>query len=141
VTYPVVVEASNAELKLLPGMTASLSFQIDKREKALRVPNAALRFYPKPSQVRLEDRALLEGDEQTITEEEDGRTIETQLSAMEKAAAGRKRSRRHVWIAEGDFLKAVTIVTGLSDSQYSEVVSGSLKEGQSVVTGLAPSKL
>ena len=30
VTYPVVVEAPNPELKLLPGMTANLSFQIDK---------------------------------------------------------------------------------------------------------------
>ena len=64
VTYPVVVEAANAELKLLPGMTASLSFQIDQHKNVLRVPNAALRFYPKPEQVRAEDRALLEGEDQ-----------------------------------------------------------------------------
>ena len=41
VTYTVVVEAANAELKLLPGMTANLSFQITTRKGVLRVPNAA----------------------------------------------------------------------------------------------------
>ena len=46
VTYPVVVAAANPDLKLLPGMTASLSFQIDEREDVLRVPNTALRYYP-----------------------------------------------------------------------------------------------
>jgi HlyD family secretion protein len=141
VTYPVVVEAPNADLKLLPGMTASLSFQIDKHAKVLRVPNAALRFYPKIEHVRPEDRALLEGDDRATTDDEDVRTADAQRSAMEKAEAGRNRSRRHVWIVDGDFLKAVEIVTGLSDSKYSEVVSGALEDGQNVVTGVAPAKL
>lgn len=60
-TYTVVVEATNAELKLLPGMTANLKFQIAKRENVLRIPNAALRFHPKPEQVREKDRPLVEG--------------------------------------------------------------------------------
>ena len=33
VTYPVVVEAANPDLKLLPGMTANISFQIEKRDE------------------------------------------------------------------------------------------------------------
>ena len=49
VTYPVVVAAPNPDLKLLPGMTASISFQIEARDDVLRVPNAALRFFPPPS--------------------------------------------------------------------------------------------
>ena len=56
VTYTVVVEAANPELKLLPGMTAKLSFQIDKHKGVIKVPNAALRFYPKPEYVLPEDR-------------------------------------------------------------------------------------
>ena len=59
---------------------------------------------------------------------------------MEKTEAARKRNRRYVWIVEGDLLKAVEIVTGLSDSKNSEVISGPLKDGQSVVTGVAPPK-
>ena len=140
VTYPVVVEAANADLKLLPGMTASLSFQIDKHEKVLRVPNAALRFYPKPLQVRPEDRALLEGDDEAPSDGNDSNAADVQRSAMEKAEAWQKRSRRHVWIVEDDFLKAVEIVIGLSDSKSSEVVSGSLTVGQNVVTGVVTPK-
>ena len=140
VTYPVVVESPNPDLKLLPGMTASLSFQIDKHEDVLRVPNAALRFYPKTEQVRPEDRAVLEGDDQPPTADTAAQAAETQRSAMDKAAAGQRRNRRHVWIVEGDFLKAVAITTGLSDSKYSEVLSGPLQDGQSVVTGVVPPK-
>src|SRR5207253_6692304 len=61
VTYPVVVSAPNPDLKLLPGMTASISFQVGEAKDVLRVPNAALRFYPQREQVRPEDRPLLEG--------------------------------------------------------------------------------
>ena len=85
VTYPVVVEAANPELKLLPGMTASLSFQIDEHKNVLQVPNAALRFYPKPEQVRPEDRAVLEGEDQpTMTEDGTTQATETQRSAAVK---------------------------------------------------------
>ena len=46
VTYPVVVEVSNPDLSLLPGMTANAEIEIASRSDALRVPNAALRFKP-----------------------------------------------------------------------------------------------
>lgn len=71
VTYPVVVVAPNPELKLLPGMTASLSFQVDEREDVLRVPNAVLRFYPNTNQVRFEDRKILLGETEGEGDEED----------------------------------------------------------------------
>ena len=61
VTYPVIVAAPNPDLKLLPGMTANISFQVEERQEVIKIPNAALRFYPKPEQVREEDRQLLEG--------------------------------------------------------------------------------
>jgi len=46
VTYPVVVEVSNPDLALLPGMTANAEIEIARRADVLRVPNAALRFKP-----------------------------------------------------------------------------------------------
>ena len=60
VTYPVIIEAKNPDLKLMPGMTANISFQIETKEDVLRVPAAALRFVPQPSQVRPEDRQYVE---------------------------------------------------------------------------------
>lgn len=135
VTYTVVVDAPNPERKLLPGMTANLSFQIEKRDKILKVPNAALRFYPKPEQVRPEDRKLVDGSVEETPEEQE-KTVEVRRSAMERAEAGKKRRQRHVWVTEEAGLRAIEVTTGLSDSSFSEVLVGSVKEGQEVVTGV-----
>jgi HlyD family secretion protein len=49
VSYTVVVEVENPTGKLLPGMTATVSFITGAAEDALVVPNAALRFRPSGS--------------------------------------------------------------------------------------------
>jgi HlyD family secretion protein len=46
VTYSTVIDVPNPELKLKPGMTASVTIEIARRENALRVPSAAIRFRP-----------------------------------------------------------------------------------------------
>jgi HlyD family secretion protein len=134
VTYPVVVAAANPELKLLPGMTASLSFQVDEREDVLCVPNSALRFYPKPEHVRPEDREILYGS----GDGEESDIERTHRSAEERAAALEKEKTRHVWVEDGPLLRAVPIVTGLTDLKYSELVSGDLSEGDVLVIGDKP---
>ena len=131
VTYPVIVSAPNPDLKLLPGMTASISFRVDERPDVLKVPNSALRFYPDAKRVRKEDRKLLEG----ATWEKSEQDSQVSSSAAEKAEARQKRNRRHVWVSEEDKLRAIEVVAGLSDSKFSELVSGKLKEGQELVTG------
>jgi HlyD family secretion protein len=49
VTYNVVIDVSNPEQKLKPGMTANLTVTIDERNDVLKVPNSALRFAPQAS--------------------------------------------------------------------------------------------
>jgi HlyD family secretion protein len=44
VTYPVIVTVANPQLRLLPGMTASVTVTISEARDTLRVPIAALRF-------------------------------------------------------------------------------------------------
>ena len=136
VTYPVIVAAANPDLKLLPGMTASLSFEIDERSEAIKIPNSALRFYPDVKNVREEDRKLLDGAQQ----EDDDQEMDTILSATEKAEARKKRNRRHVWVADAEFLRAVEVVTGLNDSKFTELIEGDLKVDQKLVTGIQPKK-
>ena len=46
VNYVIIVAVSNPEKKLMPGMTANLSVQVDERDNVLKVPNLALRFKP-----------------------------------------------------------------------------------------------
>ena len=46
VTYTVVIAADNADLALLPGMTADVQVKISNRANVVRIPSAALRFNP-----------------------------------------------------------------------------------------------
>ncbi|HKC86720.1 MAG TPA: efflux RND transporter periplasmic adaptor subunit [Blastocatellia bacterium] len=46
VTYNVVIDVKNPELKLKPGMTANLTMTIAERNDVLKIPNAAMRFRP-----------------------------------------------------------------------------------------------
>lgn len=46
VTYTAVMRVQNADMTLLPGMTANLQVVTEDRRDVLRVPNAALRFRP-----------------------------------------------------------------------------------------------
>ena len=57
VTYDVVIQVDNKDLKLKPGMTANVSVMIAHREGVLKIPNAALRFRASNLQSR---EALLE---------------------------------------------------------------------------------
>ncbi len=111
VTYDVVIQVSNRELKLMPGMTANVSIIITKRQNVLRITNAALRF----------------------------RFSEKPAGAALSGAAEKKGPA--VWVLENNQPKRVPITPGISDGNYTEVVSGNLKEGQqSIVEVLLKNK-
>jgi HlyD family secretion protein len=129
VTYPVIVEAQNVDMKLMPGMTANLSFQIEAKEDVLRVPVAALRFTPTAALVRPADQHYLETPKIGAPEATPIR------SAAEKADRARSRLQRLVWVQDGPLLQAVPVTLGLTENQYAEIVAGDLTEGQTVVTG------
>ena len=46
VTYDVVIQVDNKELRLKPGMTANVTIVVAHREGVLKIPNAALRYIP-----------------------------------------------------------------------------------------------
>ncbi len=132
VTYPVIVAAPNPNLKLLPGMTADLSFQIDEKQDVVCVPNAALRFFPSELQVREEDRKLLDG---AASDEDDDENVQSP-SAKQKYEAGLEENRHHVWVQEGELLRAIEVFTGISDNRYTEIISGDVEDGLELVTGV-----
>jgi HlyD family secretion protein len=49
VTYTVIVEASNEDRRLYPGMTANVQIETSNRDNALRISNDALRYRPRDS--------------------------------------------------------------------------------------------
>ena len=135
VTYPVVLSTPNPDLKLLPGMTAEISFQVDRRDDVIKVPNAALRFYPLRDHVREADRGILDG---TALQADDQARGEAP-SASAKADAELERKRRHVWVVEGDgLLRGIPVTSGIGDHRFTEIVSGAVEPGQQLVVGIAP---
>ena len=99
VTYPVIVSTPNPDLKLLPGMTANLTFQISLLEDILKVPNAALRYFPDKTLVRDEDQKLLELNLAPEPSEDSATSSETP-PVDDKAMATIASSKRIVWIQE-----------------------------------------
>ena len=51
VTYTVIIDAANDDRMLLPGMTADARIESAKLDRALRLPNDALRFKPRGTAV------------------------------------------------------------------------------------------
>jgi HlyD family secretion protein len=132
VTYPVVVTAPNPDLKLLPGMTANLTFQIEEKKDVIKIPWSAVRFFPKPEMVQEADRKLLEGTPGETTSNQQQPAAD--VTAEERVEASRKRLRRHVWILNGEKLQAREVLLGISDYRQAEMVEGDLQAGQKLVT-------
>lgn len=137
VTYPVVIAASNPDLKLLPDMTAEISFEVDARTSITKIPRAAIAFLPTDvSHVRKEDQKLIDGS--AWKSDPDGQdpnaSDDQELSANERAKAKQKRKEKHVWIKDGEKLRAVKVVVGIDDGKYYEMISGDLKVGDELVT-------
>jgi len=64
VTYSVIVNVENNDLKLKPGMTANVSIITNKREQVLCAPNTALKFTPNTDGTKYKTQGiwLLEGN-------------------------------------------------------------------------------
>jgi len=115
VTYNVVVGVDNRDLKLLPGMTAYINVDVDRREDVLLVPTSALRFRPRDA-----------------APEPKKAPVSTTAAGGEKRPRGNAGAR--VYVARSEQLVPVTIQTGLSDGKMVEVTGGELKAGDRVAT-------
>jgi HlyD family secretion protein len=63
VTYNAMIDVSNPQLKLFPGMTANVKILVDKAENVLKIPNSALRFKPNLSDQEMETAYKAAGEE------------------------------------------------------------------------------
>ncbi len=136
VTYPVVVGSPNPELKLLPGMTADLSFQIQKKENVVKIPKSALRFYPPDKKyVHPDDYKIIDGTQFVSADVDNDQDANSLVPATERILASQRAKKRHVWKVEGELLRAVEVRIGLSDNSFSELISGDIDENTQLVTG------
>jgi HlyD family secretion protein len=148
VTYTTIVEVSNPEMKLRPGMTATVAIVVGEARNKLLVPNTALRFTPDLSQEEMralfQERAGREGGQpgQSARPGGDRQRPQGQMGMPGGMGGGRggPQDRGRVWYEdENGNLRMLSFKIGVTDNVYSEVVSGDLKEGLEVITGQAES--
>jgi HlyD family secretion protein len=125
-------------------MTANCTFVYAQRDDALRVANAALRFLPPPAllaklhpegaagkrQHRGGDRS---GDGAGPGGGGEGRPGRDQRDPKARNAASDQRT---VWVMRNGKPQPVHIKIGMSDGSLTEVASGDLNAGDTVLTGV-----
>ena len=160
VTYPVMLDVPNPDLRLKPGMTANVLVPVDSRPNALRAPNAALRFKPDPAD-------LWSGPAKGSGQAADGKggasgtpdaapaspkvSPDSGAPAGARAAGGRgpgggSRGGAHAGTlyvevpGSNGKLKPVTVKTALTDGNFTAIESRDLKDGEEIVVGLATAR-
>jgi HlyD family secretion protein len=108
VTYDAIIRVKNPDLTLKPGMTANITIKVGHKDDVLKLPNAALRYRPeRPPGLSASAVAALEGE---------------------------NRQRVEVWVLRKGKEVSVSVTLGLSDGNFTEVVTGNLKPGDRVIT-------
>jgi len=139
VTYTTIVKVDNPDIKLRPGMTATVSMVVGEAIKKLRVPNAALRFNP-PQEVLMAYFQKLQAERggQRGDGEQTSSAVGGHMGFGMGSGAGMSRMKNsgRVWILDdAGELKMIFIRIGVTDNVFTEVTGGELKEGIEVITG------
>lgn len=165
ITYPVIIEVPNPDLKLRPSMTADVTIAVATVEDVLRVPNAALRFRPETEtgkqgqaggqrQARAGGGAGGSGGGGGFSgggNRGGGGSFGGANGGNGGQGGGRPRRQQGqtVYVLnQGEdgkaALRPVQIRAGITDGKYTQVaavVSGTLNPGDQVVTGVATVKV
>jgi HlyD family secretion protein len=168
VTYNAMIDVSNPQLKLKPGMTANVKILINKAENVIRIPNSAFRFKPDlPDQemAALFERAGEEpyfnhlksaaakpadgmkmgfaadgtrGNDRPSTPRESVNGKEPQAERSDAALRGRRVA---VWVLDNTkTLRPVVVKLGLTDGVQTEIEPGKLNEGDKIVLAIEGSQ-
>ncbi|HTX18474.1 MAG TPA: efflux RND transporter periplasmic adaptor subunit [Bacteroidota bacterium] len=139
VNYTVIIDVPNPDMKLMPGMTATVSILISKKEGVLKVPTIALRFQP--------PQDLIEVRKDSAAGPEDSVRAERRRQFMQGAAGGQGGqnpwagragfSPSRLWVLTKDKkLSPIFVRPGMSDGTFTEIVHGKVDDGQEVVVGI-----
>ena len=160
VTYVVVLEVDNSEQLLKPGMTANVRLEVARRQDALLIPSAALRFKPRLERAggagggeggqggRWRGAGHGDGDKAGGKRDGDkaggksdgdragGKGDGDKAGGKHEGGGSERAPRSTVWVPEGDSARPKFITTGITDGSVTEVVSG-LEEDQTIIVEAA----
>jgi len=113
VSFAAMIDVSNPDEKLRPGMTATVALGGASLEHVVRIPNAALAFRPSVD--------VLDA------------TGQSAASRGDANAMADDPSFRRVWRYDGTELTPIPVRVGLSDREWTELVSGPVHPGDALV--------
>ncbi len=122
VTYTVIIDTQNPDLKLLPGMNANLSVLVTQHENVWLVPLSALFFDPATNSFKGERSKKA--------------TIWTVCDAPPENTAPQQDTSRACQDAHGLFLMPLSVERGLDDGSVVEISSPHLTSGMKVAIGI-----
>jgi HlyD family secretion protein len=142
VNYTVVVGVDNQQGKLLPGMTATVDFQVQSAENVLMVPNAALRFRPTPEMLA----SVGATTSTTATARGESAAARAPNDAAQPAAArngrapmgqrGRSNTAMVWYVDDAGALTTARVTTGISDGIVTQIDGPSIREGMQLIAGV-----
>lgn len=127
VNYVAIVAVDNSDLKLRPGMTANATIETARREKVLRLPNAALRFRPPDGAV------VADPDRPAGKPEGTGR--EGRPRQEDRRAAANADRKTVYALDDSGGLRRQPVRLGISDGTWTEVLEPGPLEGALIATG------
>ncbi len=136
VNYIVVISASNPDLILMPGMTATVDFIIDQKKDVLRVPITALNFQPSADVMRQVMMRKFSKRQQDGNASQSGQRPDGASQQRRARPDGQQREQLPtLWFVNEDGeMDMMFVKAGSTDGVYTEVTGPRLKEGMQVVT-------
>ncbi|HEX4913007.1 MAG TPA: efflux RND transporter periplasmic adaptor subunit [Vicinamibacterales bacterium] len=129
VTYTTVIDVPNDDELLKPGMTSTVSIQIERAANTLRVPAAALRFTPTEQVLKEFPAANVEPA-----------ASEAPIDGRPRQGSGGPGRRAAVWQLVDGRLHRIPVRAGVSDGANVAITTDALDEGASIITGIARSE-
>jgi HlyD family secretion protein len=137
VTYDAVIDVANDDLKLKPGMTATVSVITDRRPDVLAVPNAALRFRPEAAAASGGGAANAAGARERGQGGGMGGPGQRRQRGGEDDEGGPAAVTRTIYVLVNGQPVAREVTIGITDGRVTEVTGGDLKEGENVIVAIA----
>lgn len=133
ITYIVIISVANPELKLKPGMTASITTFVEEANNVLIIAGKAIRFNP--------NRQLLDSYMEHLSKHQNNTENNKNKTNQEDKRPRPPRqgmeelddSHKLVWVKDGNHIHPRLIEIGIDDDSNVEVISG-LEEGNIIVT-------
>ncbi len=151
VNYVVVIDVPNDDKKLMPGMTATVTVLVQKKEAILKVPTIALKFQPPADQIEARKDSSSQGQPDSARAERRRQYMQQgggqgsgqgggfDAQAMQRRMAARGIGR--LWVLnQNKKLESIVVRIGLTDGTYTEVTSDKITEGRQIVSGVVMQK-